>query len=277
MMAVTRPAVALLFALALALSASGAQPFDAAQDKPAGRGRVVAIGDIHADLDASCARPFERPVPLTPRRVDRRRTDRRSAGRPHRAHDEEREVLDFLFDLQRRARQAGGTVHALIGNHEVFGGRLDNQAVGPNPFPALGGSARPAARRPATAATSAARACAWCGVDAGWTVRPPARRVPSGPQAWRNRVRARRRGAAVGAIRHRAHQPRGPGLAARTESHRTRLGAGCGRWRSSDVDAAVFGQRHRTDCAALEASLKILGARRMIVAHTVRAEITARM
>ena len=27
-------------------------------------------------------------------------------------------------------------MHALIGNHEVFGGRLDNQAVGPNPFPA---------------------------------------------------------------------------------------------------------------------------------------------
>ena len=37
---------------------------------------------------------------------------------------------------------------------------------------------------------------------------------------------------------------------------------------SSNVDAA--------DCAALEESLRILGARRMIVAHTVHAEITPR-
>ena len=45
-------------------------------------------------------------------------------------------MIDFILDVQRKAASARGAVYALIGNHEVFGGRVDNQAVGPNPFPA---------------------------------------------------------------------------------------------------------------------------------------------
>src|SRR5688572_17921020 len=126
-----RSAIALILALLVAWPPGSAQPI--------GRGRVVAIGDIHADLAAL-------------------RTALRTAGAINARDawvggeltvvqlgdligrsDEERPVLDFVFDLQGRARKAGGTVHALVGNHEVMGGRLDNQAVGPNPFSAWEG------------------------------------------------------------------------------------------------------------------------------------------
>jgi hypothetical protein len=49
--------------------------------------------------------------------------------------DDERQVLDFLFRMRRKAQAKGGKVHLLIGNHEVMAGRVDNQAVGANPFP----------------------------------------------------------------------------------------------------------------------------------------------
>src|SRR5688572_12127235 len=100
-----------------------------------GRGRVVAIGDIHADLGAL------RRALRTAGAIDARDEWVGGAltvvqlGDLIGRSDDERPVLDFVFDLQRRARQGGGTVHALVGNHEVMGGRLDNQAVGPNPFP----------------------------------------------------------------------------------------------------------------------------------------------
>ena len=139
MMAVARLAVALLFALTLALSASGAQPFDAAQGKPPGRGRVVAIGDVHADLDAfRMALRTAGAINAKDEWIGGALTIVQLGDLIGR-YDEEREVLDFLFDLQRRARLGGGTVHALIGNHEVFGGRIDNQAVGRNPCPAWEG------------------------------------------------------------------------------------------------------------------------------------------
>jgi hypothetical protein len=49
--------------------------------------------------------------------------------------DDERQVLDFLFAMREQAEAAGGKVHLLVGNHEVMGARVDNQAVGLNPFP----------------------------------------------------------------------------------------------------------------------------------------------
>ena len=92
--------------------------------------------------------------------------------------DDERQVLDFIFDIQRKAARAGGTVHALIGNHEVFGGRLDNQAVGPNPFPAW--ESVPGLRRndPRLAPPAAARACAGAALLPGG---PYARQIAAFP------------------------------------------------------------------------------------------------
>ena len=122
-----RVAAALLLAAFLPWPSWGAQS--------SSRSRIVAIGDIHADL------PALRLALRTAGAIDMRDEWIGGAltvvqlGDLIGRSDDERQVLDFIFDLQRRARRAGGTVHALLGNHEVFGGRLDNQAVGPNPFP----------------------------------------------------------------------------------------------------------------------------------------------
>ena len=264
---VRRLAVALLFALALALSASAAQP--------AGRGRVVAIGDIHADLGAL------RLALRTAGAIDARDEWVGGAltvvqlGDLIGRSDDEKQVLDFLFDLQRRARQAGGTVHALIGNHEVFGGRLDNQAVGPNPFPAWEtvpglrlddprlrhlppyARARGAALMPGG---PYARQLAELPVvlKLGQTVFVHGGVVPRWARYGIDRINREVRDWLMG-------------LTAEPDSA---LGV-------DDGDRVMWTRQFSAnvtdaDCALLEQSLKLLGARRMIVAHTVHAEITAR-
>jgi len=276
MIAVCRQAVALLFALALALSASGAQPFGAAQDRPAGSGRVVAIGDVHADLDAfRLALRTAGAINAKDEWIGGSLTIVQLGDLIGR-YDEEKEVLDFLFDLQRRARLGGGTVHALIGNHEVFGGRIDNQAVGRNPFPA------------------------WEGIpglkldDPRLRILPPHERargaalMPGGPYARRlaEFPVVLKLGDTV--FVHGGVVPRWARYGIE------RINREVQDWlrgqRATEPDSALGvddGDRVMwtrqfsanvtdADCAVLGESLKILGARRMIVAHTVHEEITAR-
>ena len=270
MTAVARFAVALLFALTLALSGAGAQ------GKPAGSGRVVAIGDVHADLDAfRLALRTAGAINAKDEWIGGAMTIVQLGDLIGR-YDEEREVLDFLFDLQRRARLGGGTVHALIGNHEVFGGRIDNQAVGRNPFPA------------------------WEGIpglkldDPRLRILPPHERargaalMPGGPYARRlaEFPVVLKLGETV--FVHGGVVPRW------AQYGIERINREVQDWlrgqRATEPDSALGvddGDRVMwtrqfsanvtdTDCAALGASLKILGARRMIVAHTVHEEITAR-
>lgn len=97
--------------------------------------RVVVIGDLHSDIDATrqafqlAGGADQNDVwvggPLTIVQLGD------MIGRS----DDERQVLDFLFAMREQAQAAGGKVHLLVGNHEVMGARVDNQAVGPNPFP----------------------------------------------------------------------------------------------------------------------------------------------
>ena len=261
-----RFAAALLVALALAWTSTGAQN---------ARGRVVAIGDIHADLRAL------RTALRTAGAIDSRdewvggpMTVVQMGDLIGRSNDE-RQVLDYMFDLQRRARKAGGTVHALIGNHEVMGGRLDNQAVGPNPFsewetvpglrrndPRLGhlpphARARGAALMPGG---PYARQLADLPVvlKLGETVFVHGGIVPRWAQYGVERINGEVRDWLLG----------------KTPEPNSALGVDDGdrvMW-TRQFSASVTGD----DCQLLAESLKILGARRMIVAHTVHPEITAR-
>jgi hypothetical protein len=194
-------------------------------------------------------------------------------GDPIGRGNEEREVLEFIFAVQRRAAAAGGAVHALIGNHEVFGARVDNQAVGPNPFP-------------------------------GWEDVPGLRRDDS--RLWHLPPHARARGAALMAggpyARRMAAWPVVLKLGGTVFAHGgvvprwaeygiDRINHEVGQWflgNTPEPDAArgvddgdrVMWTRQfsfnptPSDCAVLDESLRMLGARRMIVAHTVHAEIT---
>ncbi len=256
-----------LLALVLGSGASDAQSARA--------GRVVAIGDIHADINAlRTVFQLAGATNIKDEWIGGALTIVQMGDLIGRSNDE-RQVLDFIFDIQRKAALGGGRVHALIGNHEVFGGRVDNQAVGPEPFSAYEGMK---------------------GLrldDPRLRILPPMARsrgaalMPGGPYATRiaafpvvlklgNTVFVHGgvvpRWARYGV--DRINQEVSQWLLGRTPEPDSALGVDDGdrvmwtRQFSSNADAA--------DCAVLAESLRILGARRMIVAHTVHAEITAR-
>ena len=244
----------------------------AAQSAPS---RVVAIGDIHGDMGA-LRQAFQLAGatnasgewiggPLTIVQMGD------LIGRS----DDERQVLDFIFDIQRKAARAGGTVHALIGNHEVFGGRLDNQAVGPNPFPAwesVQGLRRDDPRLLHLLPHERARGAAL--LPGG----PYARQIAAFPVVLKIRDTVFVHGGVVPRWAsygvERINQEVRQWLLGKGPEPDSALGVDDGdrvmwtRQFSSNVDAG--------DCAVLAESLRLLRARRMIVAHTVHAEITAR-
>jgi hypothetical protein len=91
--------------------------------------RIVVIGDIHADIGAARA-AFQLADAINDddewiggNLVVVQLGD--IIGRSY----EDREVLDLIFELRRKAEAAGGEVHVLIGNHEVFGARLRVDSV----------------------------------------------------------------------------------------------------------------------------------------------------
>lgn len=105
-----------------------------AAESVSGTNRIVVIGDLHADIGVA-RRAF-----LLAGAID----DSGQwiggdlvvvqLGDIIGRSDDDRPVLDFIFDIRRKAEAGGGKVYALIGNHEVMGGRVDNQAVGRNSF-----------------------------------------------------------------------------------------------------------------------------------------------
>ena len=262
-----RLATALLLALPVLLwNASGAQSV--------GRGRVVAIGDIHADLGAL------RLALRTAGAIDARDEWIGGAltvvqlGDLIGRSDDERPVLDFVLDLQRRARQAGGAVHALIGNHEVMGGRLDNQAVGRNPFPDW--ESVPDLRRddPRLRHLSSHERARGAALMPGG---PYARRIAEFPVVLKLGETVFVHGGVVPRWARygvdRINREVRDWLRGQTPEPDSALGV-------DDGDRVMWtrefsGNIRRADCALLDESLKILGARRMIMAHTVLEEITS--
>jgi hypothetical protein len=258
---------ALILTLSLASSSSGAQP--------APHGRVVSIGDIHADIDAlRSALRTAGAINARDEWVGGALTIVQLGDLIGRSNDE-KEVLDYFFDLQRRARKAGGTVHALIGNHEVFGGRLDNQAVGPNPFPAweqLAGLKRDDPRLRHLPPNARARGAAL--MPGG----PYARQIAELPVVLKLGETVFVHGGVVPRWARygvdRINREVRDWLRGERAEPDSALGV-------DDGDRVMWTRQFSAsvtpaDCDVLAESLKILGARRMIVAHTVHEEITAR-
>lgn len=91
--------------------------------------RIVAIGDLHGDLNAA------RRVMLSVGIIDDHDSwiagtlvvvqtgDQLDRG------DQEQELLEFLNRLQKEAALAGGAIHLLNGNHELMNTRLDLRYV----------------------------------------------------------------------------------------------------------------------------------------------------
>jgi hypothetical protein len=235
----------------------------------------VAIGDIHADVQA-LRRAFQAAGATDSRDnwIGGTLTVVQLGDLIGRA-DDEREVLDFIFAVQRQAADRGGAVHALIGNHEVMGARVDNQAVGPNPFPAwetVSGLRRDDPRLRHLPPAERARGAAL--MPGG----PYARRIAAFPTVLKIRDTVFAHGGvpprwATYGI-DRINREVRDWLMGLTPEPQSSLGVDDGdrvmwtRQFSRDVEAA--------DCRDLTESLRILKARRMIVAHTVHEQITSR-
>jgi len=241
----------------------------------AGSGRVVVMGDLHADIGAT-RRAFQLAGA----------TDGNDAwiggaltivqlGDIIGRSDDERQVLDFMFAARARAAAAGGAVHVLIGNHEVMGGRVDNQAVGPNPFPGFEGLPGLDLDDPRLQILPRHQRARGAALMAGG---PYARRLAELPTVLRL-------GATI--FVHGGVVPRWAryGIERINADVSQWLRAGGpepdSSWGVDDGDRVMWTRQFsaavdQRDCALLEESLAILGARRMIVAHTVHDAVTAR-
>lgn len=237
--------------------------------------RLIAMGDLHSDIVATRA-AFQR-AGATNGNDEWIGGDLTivQLGDIIGRSDDEREVLDFMFDVRSKAKLAGGSVHVLIGNHEVMGGRVDNQAVGPNPFPGFADLPDldltqepllllPAYQRPRGAALMAGG--------------PYARRLAEFPTVLRVGDTIYVHGGVVSRWAeygvHRINHEVSQWLLGNTREPDSSLGVdnGDGVMWTRQFSSAVTGE----DCAELERSLSVLGARRMIVAHTVQPTITPR-
>jgi len=111
--------VSLLFMLLIVLAASCSSPPD----------RIVAIGDLHGDLDAARrALRLAGVIDADDRWIGGDMTLVQTGDVLDRG-DDEPEILALLARLQDEAAAAGGVVHLLSANHEMMNVRLDFRYV----------------------------------------------------------------------------------------------------------------------------------------------------
>lgn len=259
-------------ALLASVASPGLSPAAAGQAAPS---RIVVMGDLHADIGVT-RRAFQLAGA----------TDARGAwiGGPLTIvqlgdiigrSDDDRAVLDFIFDIRERARAAGGRVHVLLGNHEVFGGRVDNQAVGPNPFPGFEDVPGLALDDPRLQILPRSQRARGAALMAGG---PYARRLAEFPTVLRLGETVFVHGGVVPRWARygidRINTEVSDWLAGRAPEPDSAKGVDDGdrvMW-TRQFSAAVDAR----DCAVLDESLALLRATRMIVAHTVHERITPR-
>jgi hypothetical protein len=237
------------------------------------RPRVVAIGDLHADIGSTrAAFRLAGATNANGTWIGGGLTVVQLGDMIGRS-DDERQVLDFLFNVRGQAQAAGGAVHLLIGNHEVMGARVDNQAVGLNPFPGYEDLVGLDLADPRLGYLAAAHKKRGAALMAGG---PYAKRFATLPTVIKLGETVFVHGGVVprwaryGIDKINAEVSHW--LFGDTPEPASSLGVDdgdCVMWTrqfSSAVDPA--------DCATLSESLALLGAKRMIVAHTVQAAIT---
>ena len=109
-----------LTGLFLSLVLFGCQQIDSTDDES----RLVVIGDLHADIGAAHA-AFKLAGSTNDDGdwIGGDLTIVQLGDLIGRSYDD-RQVLDFIFNLQEQASSKGGSVFVVLGNHEVFGAQL---------------------------------------------------------------------------------------------------------------------------------------------------------
>lgn len=97
-------------------------------------GRIVAIGDLHGDFDATrralrCAGAID----ASDRWVGGQLTVVQTGDIFDRG-DGERQIVDLFESIKKQAKAVGGSVHVLIGNHEMMNAQGDFRYVTPGAF-----------------------------------------------------------------------------------------------------------------------------------------------
>jgi Calcineurin-like phosphoesterase len=96
--------------------------------------RLVAIGDIHGDLRAlRAALRLASAIDSDDRWIGKDLTVVQTGDQVDRG-DQDREVLDVLEKLEDEAKAAGGSLHVLNGNHELMQASFDFRYVTPRSF-----------------------------------------------------------------------------------------------------------------------------------------------
>jgi hypothetical protein len=238
--------------------------------------RLVAIGDLHGDIGSTRqAFKLAGAIDESDRWIDDNLTVVQLGDAIGRSY-QDREVLDFLLALQQDAAAAGGRLHLLIGNHEVFGARLELRWVHDDAYESFasipdlnlddpGLADLPAYQRPRGAAL----------LPGGYYARklsefPAVLRIGDTVFAhggvtphWANY--------GVDQINVDVHK----WFKGETAEPLSTLGMDPGNFDDSVMQSRHFSIEN-ANCEMLGESLKILGAKRMVVAHTVQRTITSK-
>jgi hypothetical protein len=117
----------------------------------------VAIGDLHGDLEhARRALRLARAIDASDRWIGGRLVVVQTGDEVDRA-DDDRAILDLMESLKAQAIAQGGEVIALLGNHEVMNASLDFRYVTPGGFAAFSGAESADATAPSAQLAPVAR------------------------------------------------------------------------------------------------------------------------
>ncbi|MCK5324979.1 MAG: metallophosphoesterase [Woeseiaceae bacterium] len=240
--------------------------------------RVVVIGDIHADIGA--AREAFRIAGGTDENSNWIGGDLIIVqlgdfiGRSY----EDREVIEFILAVRKGAETAGGKVHVLIGNHEVFGARSELRWVPDSAYAAFDGIPGLDLDNPLIAHLPVSRRARSAALMPGGLF---ARQLAEFPAVLRLGDTIFVHGgvtphwAAYGIAR--INEEVSQWFAGESDQPLSARGMDPGHFDDSVMMSRHFSEDvDEDDCAMLEESLRILGAKRMIVGHSVQKSITAR-
>jgi len=238
--------------------------------------RLVAIGDLHGDIE-SARRAFQLAgaIDQSDQWVGKDLTVIQLGDTIGRSY-QDREVLDFLLALQLKAASGGGQLHLLIGNHEVFAARLELRWVHDDAYESFASIPGLDLDDPRLA-------------DVPQHQRPRgAALLPGGHYATQlsDHSAVLRVGDTIfahgGVTPHWAkygidqiNEDVERWFKGETDEPVSTLGMDPGNFDDSVMQSRHF-SREVADCEMLGESLRILGANRMVVAHTVHQSITSK-
>jgi len=247
------------------------------QDVILSKQRVVVIGDIHADIGAArSAFQLAGAIDVNDNWIGGNLIVVQLGDVIGRSF-EERESLDFILAVKESADRAGGKLHVLIGNHEVFGAERELQWVSEAAYAAfedVPGLDLDDPRLVDLPVSQRARSAALA--PGGYY----AVKIAEFPAVLRlgNTIYAH------GGVTpywaeygiDQINEEVSRWFAGETDQPESALGRDRGNFDDNVMMSRHFsGNVGPEECAMLDESLTILGAKRMIVAHTVQESITS--